>query len=69
MSQDGDQQKLVELINDIPIAMMTTFGADGPRSLPMARQEAEVRPVRSCGSSPPATATTCARSSTSPRWR
>jgi len=43
MSQDGDQQKLVELINDIPIAMMTTFGADGPRSLPMARQEAEVK--------------------------
>jgi general stress protein 26 len=41
MTQDGDQQRLVELINDIPIAMMTTFGADGPRSLPMARQEAE----------------------------
>lgn len=42
MSQDGDRRKLVELINDIPIAMMTTFGTDGPRSLPMARQEAEV---------------------------
>jgi general stress protein 26 len=25
----------------MPIAMMTTFGADGPRSVPMARQEVE----------------------------
>jgi general stress protein 26 len=41
MTQDGDQQRLVELIDDIPIAMLTTFGVDGPRSLPMARQEAE----------------------------
>jgi general stress protein 26 len=41
MTQDGDRQRLVELINDIPIAMMTTFWAEGPRSLPMARQEAE----------------------------
>ena len=41
MTQDGDQQRLVELIDDIPIAMLTTFGPDGPRSLPMARQEVE----------------------------
>jgi general stress protein 26 len=41
MTQDGDQQRLVELIDDIPIAMLTTFGVDGPRSLPMAKQEAE----------------------------
>ncbi len=41
-SQDQhDQQKLVELMRDMPIAMMTTFGSDGPRSVPMARQEVE----------------------------
>jgi general stress protein 26 len=41
MTDNGDQKKLVELIGDIPIAMLTTYGADGPRSLPMARQEVE----------------------------
>ncbi|MCD4526837.1 pyridoxamine 5'-phosphate oxidase family protein [Nocardioides sp. cx-173] len=41
MTEDGDQRRLVELIDDIPIAMLTTFGPDGPRSLPMARQEVE----------------------------
>ena len=41
MTDNGDQKKLVELIGDIPIAMLTTYGAEGPRSLPMARQEVE----------------------------
>jgi general stress protein 26 len=41
MTDTSDQQKLVELLDDMPIAMMTTFGAEGPRSLPMARQEVE----------------------------
>jgi general stress protein 26 len=38
---DTDQKKLLEVIGDIPIAMLTTFGAEGPRSVPMARQEVE----------------------------
>jgi general stress protein 26 len=41
MTEQEDRQKLVDLMNDMPIAMMTTFGPDGPRSLPMARQEVE----------------------------
>ncbi len=41
MTDTSDQQKLVELLDDMPIAMMTTFGSDGPRSLPMARQQVE----------------------------
>ena len=41
MTDTGDQKKLVDLMDDMPIAMMTTFGADGPRSVPMARQEVE----------------------------
>jgi general stress protein 26 len=36
-----DIKKLVDLIDDIPIAMLTTFGPEGPRSVPMARQEVE----------------------------
>jgi general stress protein 26 len=28
-------------MRDMPIAMMTTFGSDGPRSVPMARQEVD----------------------------
>lgn len=36
-----DQAKLLEVIGDIPIAMLTTFGGDGPRSVPMARQEVD----------------------------
>jgi general stress protein 26 len=36
-----DQKKLVELLDDMPIAMLTTFGPEGPRSIPMARQEVE----------------------------
>jgi general stress protein 26 len=41
VEQDGETTKLVELMDDMPIAMMTTFGPDGPRSVPMARQEVE----------------------------
>jgi len=40
-SQGDARQKLVELLRDMPIAMFTTFGSDGPRSVPMARQEVE----------------------------
>ena len=36
-----DAKKLVDLLGDLPIAMLTTFGTDGPRSIPMARQEVE----------------------------
>jgi general stress protein 26 len=39
--QSGDQQQLVELMRDMPIAMFTTFGSEGPRTVPMARQEVE----------------------------
>lgn len=39
--QTGDRQHLVELMADLPIAMFTTFGPDGPRTVPMARQEVE----------------------------
>jgi general stress protein 26 len=41
MTDTGDQKKLVDLMDDMPIAMLTTFGADGVRSVPMARQEVE----------------------------
>ena len=41
MPETDSQQKLVDLMSDMPIAMMTTFGPDGPRSIPMARQEVE----------------------------
>ena len=41
MTDNGDQKKLVDLIGDIPIAMLTTYGAEGARSVPMARQEVE----------------------------
>jgi general stress protein 26 len=41
MTDTEDRQKLVELMQDMPIAMLTTFGASGPRSVPMARQEVE----------------------------
>jgi general stress protein 26 len=36
-----EQQKLIDLMGDMPIAMMTTYGDSGPRSVPMARQEVE----------------------------
>ncbi len=41
MTEDDDRTKLVELLQDLPIAMFTTFGSGGPRSVPMARQEVE----------------------------
>ena len=31
-------------MQDMPIAMMTTFGLGGPRSVPMARQEVDPGP-------------------------
>jgi general stress protein 26 len=36
-----DRAKLVELMEDLPIGMLTTFGPEGPRSVPMARQQVE----------------------------
>lgn len=36
-----DVKKLADLLDDLPIGMLTTFGPDGPRSVPMARQEVE----------------------------
>jgi general stress protein 26 len=41
MTQSEDTKRLVDLLGDIPIAMLTTFGPEGPRSVPMARQEVE----------------------------
>ncbi len=41
MTDNADLKKLVDLMDDMPIAMLTTYGADGVRSLPMARQEVE----------------------------
>ena len=41
MTEPAAQAKLVELIGDIPIAMLTTYGGAGVRSVPMARQEVE----------------------------
>jgi general stress protein 26 len=36
-----ERQKLNELMRDMPIGMMTTYGPGGPRSIPMARQQAD----------------------------
>ena len=36
-----EQQKLIDLMEDMSIGMMTTYGDNGPRSVPMARQEVE----------------------------
>ena len=41
MTDIGDRAKLVELMRDMPIAMLTTYGGAGIRSVPMARQEVE----------------------------
>ena len=41
MTESGDRDHLVELMEDMPIAMFTTFGPEGPRTIPMARQEVE----------------------------
>jgi general stress protein 26 len=40
-SNEGSRQKLVELMEDMHIGMLTTDGPDGVRSVPMARQEVE----------------------------
>lgn len=37
----GSTEKLVELMRDMHVGMLTTFGPDGPRSVPMARQEVD----------------------------
>jgi general stress protein 26 len=36
-----EQQKWIELMRDMPIGMMTTYGPQGPRSVPMARQDVD----------------------------
>jgi general stress protein 26 len=36
-----ERAKLIELMKDLPIGMMTTYGPTGPRSVPMARQQVE----------------------------
>jgi general stress protein 26 len=38
---EGSRDRLVELMDDMHVAMFTTFGAEGPRSVPMARQQVE----------------------------
>ncbi len=38
---DGSRERLVELMEDMPVGMLTTFGPDGARSVPMARQQVE----------------------------
>ena len=41
MTDTDARAHLVELMRDMPIAMLTTFGGAGIRSVPMARQEVE----------------------------
>ncbi|MDF1602533.1 pyridoxamine 5'-phosphate oxidase family protein [Nocardioides sp. YIM 152315] len=41
MTETEDQKKLLVVMGDIPITMLTTFGPEGPRSVPMARQEVD----------------------------
>jgi len=41
VSDDDDRRNLVDLLEDHPIAMFTTYGGSGIRSVPMARQEVE----------------------------
>lgn len=41
MTHDEDLAHVVELMQDMPIAMFTTFGPEGPRTVPMARQEVD----------------------------
>jgi general stress protein 26 len=36
-----EREKFIELMKDLPIGMLTTFGPDGPRSVPMARQQTD----------------------------
>ena len=37
----NEQGRLAELVADLPIGMLTTFGGNGMRSVPMARQRVE----------------------------
>lgn len=44
MTEQGDEggrEKLLELMEDMPIGMLTTLGGGAVRSVPMARQEVE----------------------------
>jgi general stress protein 26 len=71
----SDDQKFIELLRDIPIGMLTTFGPDGPRSVPMARQQVDptaelwfitardTQHVRDIGSDPTVSITFSARDS------
>jgi general stress protein 26 len=36
-----ERAKFIDLMKDLPIGMMTTFGPEGPRSVPMARQQVD----------------------------
>jgi general stress protein 26 len=36
-----EERKFADLMRDMSIGMMTTYGPDGPRSIPMARQEVD----------------------------
>jgi len=40
-AEQGDQDKLIELMEDMPIAMLTTYTDGMPRSVPMARQQVD----------------------------
>ena len=40
-TEQAHREKLAELLQDMPIAMLTTFTNGRPRSVPMARQEVE----------------------------
>jgi general stress protein 26 len=37
----GSRDKLVELMREMRVGMLTTLGPDGPRSVPMARQDVD----------------------------
>ncbi|HEX3929399.1 MAG TPA: pyridoxamine 5'-phosphate oxidase family protein [Nocardioides sp.] len=37
----GSRDKLVQLMREMRVGMLTTFGPDGPRSVPMARQDVD----------------------------
>ena len=41
MNDDDPRETLVELMRDMRTAMLTTFGPEGPRSVPMARQDVD----------------------------
>jgi general stress protein 26 len=40
-TEQAQREKLAELLQDMPIAMLTTFAGGRPRSVPMARQEVQ----------------------------